>query len=214
MHIAIPTGRPRIRPHYRGFAHVGRCRPQTVRAGRKARGKTRHFRNEGCFFPVREAGSSSGPANTIGELGHRIVECVEIYVGFQNYPFGNCQHLRGFAASTPVKHVFCRGPLRGFQHYRRMGASGRGKAGNLRGIRGPPFRTSQHHQGYGASGRGSPRCGGAFLFDVLRLHAVALSSLSSVRVYGASVGPFSHKHVAPGSARRASTKHMPCRGAV
>ena len=82
-HIAIPTGRPRIRQHYRGFGHVGRCRPQTVRVGKKARRKKRHFRNEGCFFPVREAGSSAGPANTIAELRHRLVECVEIYVGFE-----------------------------------------------------------------------------------------------------------------------------------
>ena len=38
-----PPGRPR--DPYRGFAHVGRSGPQTVRSGQKVDGKTRYSRN-------------------------------------------------------------------------------------------------------------------------------------------------------------------------
>ena len=75
MQVGTPALAARIRQHYRGFAHVGRCGPQTVRSGQKVDGKTRHFRSGVCSFPEREAGSVRGPANTIEEMGHRIAEC-------------------------------------------------------------------------------------------------------------------------------------------
>ena len=75
MQVGTPALAARIRQHYRGFGHVGRCGPQTVRSGQKVDGKARRFRTEGCSFPEREAGSVRGPANTIEEMGHRIAEC-------------------------------------------------------------------------------------------------------------------------------------------
>ena len=81
MQVGTPVLAARIRQHYCGFAHVGRCGPQTVQSGQKVDGKTRHFRSEGCSFPEREAGSVRGPANTIEEMGHRVAECPKVYVG-------------------------------------------------------------------------------------------------------------------------------------
>ena len=75
VQIGIPVRAARNRQRYGGFAHVGRCGPQTVRSGQKVDGKTLHFRCVGCSFPEREAGSVRGPANTIEEMGHRIAEC-------------------------------------------------------------------------------------------------------------------------------------------
>ena len=74
MQVGTPALAARIRQHYRGFVHVGRCGPRTVRSGQKVDDKTRRFRTEGCSFPEREAGSVRGPANTIEEMGHRIAE--------------------------------------------------------------------------------------------------------------------------------------------
>ena len=60
VHIGVPIWAARIRQHSRGFAHVGRCGPQTVRSFQKGDGKIRHFRSEGCAVPEREARPFSG----------------------------------------------------------------------------------------------------------------------------------------------------------
>ena len=73
--LAPPSGQARICQHYRGFTHVGRCGPQTVRSGQKFVGKIRHFRTERCAVPEREARSDFGPANTIGEVRRRMACC-------------------------------------------------------------------------------------------------------------------------------------------
>ena len=88
MQVGTPARAARIRQHYRGFAHVGRCGPQTVRPGQKAHGKTRHFRSGVCSFPEREAGFVRGPANTIEEVGRRIADWPWIYVRSRAPVFG------------------------------------------------------------------------------------------------------------------------------
>ena len=72
VHFGVPARAARICQHYRGFVQVGRCGTGTVRSGQKVDGKTRYFRSEGCAVPEREAGSVSGPANTIEEVDDRI----------------------------------------------------------------------------------------------------------------------------------------------
>ena len=74
--LAPAFGGGRICQHYRGFPHVGRCGPQTVRSGQKVEGKILHFRTEGCAVPEREARTVFGPATPLGEVGHRRADCV------------------------------------------------------------------------------------------------------------------------------------------
>ena len=70
------SGGGRIWQPYRGFAHVGRSGPQTVRPGEKVRGEIRYLRTEGCAVPEREARAIVGPATPLGEVEHRRADCV------------------------------------------------------------------------------------------------------------------------------------------
>ena len=45
VQVGIPVRAARICQHYRGFTHVGRCGPQTVRSGQKVDGNIRYSRN-------------------------------------------------------------------------------------------------------------------------------------------------------------------------
>ena len=72
----------------RGLALVGRWGSQTGRPGQKGDGKTRHFRKDNCAFLEREARLMRGPANTIGEVGHRAAARPSIYEGFASPAFG------------------------------------------------------------------------------------------------------------------------------
>ena len=69
VHIGTPVRAARICQYYRGFAHVGRPGPQTVRSGQKVPGKIRYFRTESCAVPEREARSAFGPATPIEKWG-------------------------------------------------------------------------------------------------------------------------------------------------
>ena len=88
VQVGIPVRAARICQHYRGFPHVGRCGPQTVRLGQKVHGKTRHFRSGVCSFSEREAGSILARANTIEEVRHRIADWTEVYVRSRTSVFG------------------------------------------------------------------------------------------------------------------------------
>ena len=88
VQVGLPVRAARICQPYRGFPHVGRCGPQTVRSGQKIYGKTRHFRSGVCSFPEREAGSILARANAIEEVRHRIADWSEIYVRSRTSVFG------------------------------------------------------------------------------------------------------------------------------
>ena len=88
-HAKDGTPRPPQNLHpCRGLALVGRWGSQTVRPGQKGDGKTRHFRKDNCAFLEREARLVRGPANTIGEVGHRAAARPSIYEGFASPAFG------------------------------------------------------------------------------------------------------------------------------
>ena len=72
----------------RGLALLGRWGPETGRWGGTGDGKTRYFRKGDCAVPEREARVVSGPANTIGEVGHRAAARPSIYEGFASPAFG------------------------------------------------------------------------------------------------------------------------------
>ena len=88
VQVGLPVRAARICQHYRGFPHIGRCGPQTVRSGQKVDGKTRHFRSGVCSFSEREAVSIFAPASTIEEVRHRIVDWSKIYVRSRTSVFG------------------------------------------------------------------------------------------------------------------------------
>ena len=88
-HAKDGTPRPPQNLHLcRGLALLGRWGPETGRWGGTGDGKTRYFRKGDCAVPGREARVVSGPANTIGEVGHRAAACPSIHEGFASPAFG------------------------------------------------------------------------------------------------------------------------------
>ena len=106
-HAKTGTPRPPQNLHpCRGLALLGRWGPQTGRWGGTGDGKTRYFRKGDCAVPEREARVVSGPATPLGQLGHWLPDCVQIYVRFGSLVLGFDNSFRGIEASdraTPVK---------------------------------------------------------------------------------------------------------------
>ena len=98
-HAKTGTPRPPQNLHpCLGLTLVGRWGPETGRRGGNVDGKTLYFRKGDCAVLEREARVVSGPATPLGQLGHWLPECMEIYVrfgslvlGFDN-SFGKAKH--------------------------------------------------------------------------------------------------------------------------
>ena len=102
----VPAGPAPERQHYRGFDFLGRWGPQSGRVGQKGRGKTRHFRSKGCFFPGREAGCLSRARNPIEEWKHREASGRGKRGNLREIGachFWNSQHSRGWGASNRAR---------------------------------------------------------------------------------------------------------------
>ena len=103
-HAKTGTPRPPQNLHpCRGLALLGRWGPETGRCGQKGDGKTRHFRNDNCAFLEREARLMRGPANTIGEVGHRAAARPSIYEGFASPAFGFANPIRDVGHRIAVR---------------------------------------------------------------------------------------------------------------
>ena len=88
-HAKTGTPRPPQNRHpCRGLALVGRWGPETGRCGKKGDSKIPRFRKGDGAVPEREARLMRGPANTIGEVGHRAAARPSIYEGFASPAFG------------------------------------------------------------------------------------------------------------------------------
>ena len=154
-----PSRPPRNWQHYRGFDHLGRWGPQSGRPGHRPPGKIRHFRNDRCSFPGREAGSACATHHSVEESTSRMAAGTVIYGISGDAVFRIRNTIEETTPRVAEMTCFTVNIYRNSQHYRESDVPHRQSDVFYRQSSGPcrtPLRKRQHYRGFGHLGRWGP----------------------------------------------------------